>query len=315
MTFASGSSQSTGPMLPGFETFETYTEPARVLWPTPQVGGQGGRHEWAKQGKGGRDLTSEVMADALNPPISSAGASPASPSPTPASAEETPTNDGFGRSSYESYARLSPDGSWLRMYQDSFQSMLDGSLEECSGTWPRAGTMRNGTSYRRLMSERPTSASGSSSWPTPRSHEAGDYQYDGGNRDRKRPTLTGAAKMWPTPNVPSGGRTLPEGTTRTGMTPDGKKRQVDLNQAVKRWPTPSVDTSGGGHTGLAGGQGNRLKLYEMLGYEAGKLMASQSLNPYWVEWLMGLPLGWTELPDLKDSATPSSPPSQSTSGG
>jgi len=31
-------------------------------WPTPQVGGQGGRKEWANQGKGGKDLTSEVQS-------------------------------------------------------------------------------------------------------------------------------------------------------------------------------------------------------------------------------------------------------------
>jgi hypothetical protein len=36
------------------------------------------------------------------------------------------------------------------------------------------------------------------------------------------------------------------------------------------------------------------------------------LNPTWVEWLMGFPLGWT---DLEDSETPSSPRSPNTSDG
>jgi hypothetical protein len=36
------------------------------------------------------------------------------------------------------------------------------------------------------------------------------------------------------------------------------------------------------------------------------------LNPAWVEWLMGFPIGWT---DLGPSETPSSPQSQSTSDG
>jgi hypothetical protein len=36
------------------------------------------------------------------------------------------------------------------------------------------------------------------------------------------------------------------------------------------------------------------------------------LNPTWVEWLMGFPLGWT---DLEPSATPSSRKSSSSSGG
>jgi hypothetical protein len=36
------------------------------------------------------------------------------------------------------------------------------------------------------------------------------------------------------------------------------------------------------------------------------------LNPTWVEWLMGFPLGWT---DLEDSETPSSHKSPNTSEG
>jgi hypothetical protein len=74
----------------------------------------------------------------------------------------------------------------------------------------------------------------------------------------------------------------------------------NLREIVHLWPTPSSHNGTGGATGLAGGQGNRLKLYKMLGEEEGKKMACQSLNPYWVEWLMGYPLGWT---DLKDSGT------------
>lgn len=48
-----------------------------------------------------------------------------------------------------------------------------------------------------------------------------------------------ASGLWPTPSVPNGGRALPEGTTLTGKTPDGKKRQVDLRQVLKaNLPTP-----------------------------------------------------------------------------
>jgi hypothetical protein len=41
-----------------------------------------------------------------------------------------------------------------------------------------------------------------------------------------------------------------------------------------------------------------LKLYKMLGEEEGKKMGCQSLNPNWVEWLMGWPIGWTDLRPL-----------------
>lgn len=44
------------------------------------------------------------------------------------------------------------------------------------------------------------------------------------------------------------------------------------------------------------------------GQSSGEATPPTSLNPAWVEWLMGFPIGWT---DLEGSATPSSPPSPS----
>jgi hypothetical protein len=47
---------------------------------------------------------------------------------------------------------------------------------------------------------------------------------------------------WPTPTTPSGGQTPPEGTSATGITPDGKKVQVTLKDvaAITSWPTPQM---------------------------------------------------------------------------
>ncbi len=54
--------------------------------------------------------------------------------------------------------------------------------------------------------------------------------------------------MWPTQNVPNGGRKPKHGMSATGMTPDGKKRQVGLENAVEmeareNWPTPTNSMS------------------------------------------------------------------------
>ena len=53
--------------------------------------------------------------------------------------------------------------------------------------------------------------------------------------------LDGSPVMWATPDVgmTKGSRTLPPGTTTTGITPSGKKRQVGLTNEVRFWPTPT----------------------------------------------------------------------------
>jgi len=71
--------------------------------------------------------------------------------------------------------------------------------------------------------------------------------------------MSGSSRDWSTPNVPNGGRKLKGGMSETGMTPDGKKRQVGLQN--------------------------------QLGASAGQL------NPAWVAQLQGLPDGWLDLPD------------------
>ena len=142
-------------------------------------------------------------------------------------------------------------------------------LATSSVIWPSAGMMRNGRCYPQPSLERRTSGEGSGLWPTPR----------------------------------HGKTTSEEGETWLKRKQDGKVSTPPLSLAVKMWPTPSSHNKTGGATGLAGGSGNRLKLYKMLGEEEGKKLGCQSLNPYWVEWLMGFPLGWTVC---EDSATPAS---------
>lgn len=55
-----------------------------------------------------------------------------------------------------------------------------------------------------------------------------------------------ATALWKTPDVPNGGRAMPEGTTDTGLTPEGKKLTVGLENQSRMWPTPSAaqDTKG-----------------------------------------------------------------------
>jgi hypothetical protein len=138
-----------------------------------------------------------------------------------------------------------------------------------------------------------------------------------------------AAMMWPTPNVPNGGRRVPDNAEiNGGNTPtnylNGKKMHVCLEQAVKWWPTPTKsDGCGGpGCSGREGGMNLRtaVTLPTPCSQDAknstlpisqrdrdsipGHLLRSGEkpggqLNPTWVEWLMGWPLGWTDLQPLE----------------
>jgi len=86
------------------------------------------------------------------------------------------------------------------------------------------------------------------------------------------------------------------------MTPDGKKRQVDLQHAARMverglWPTPTARDWRSGHAS----ENTHAKNSRPLSEVAARGEVIGQLNPQWVEWLMGFPLGWT---DLEGSETP-----------
>jgi hypothetical protein len=136
-------------------------------------------------------------------------------------------------------------------------------------------------------------------WPTPTVN-----MVTGGAND-EAPTvqagrhglnLKGAVRMWPTPTVPSGGRTMrAEDILAKGMTPNGK-RQVGLWNAVKLWSTPTMrDYRGACHPDRIV-NGRRMNVAETEVHTMNLTdRVGGTLNPMWVEWLMGFPIGWTDL--------------------
>ena len=99
---------------------------------------------------------------------------------------------GCGQSTPVSLAKLSPAGSWLKMFGDSYQSLLWGERGEdselFSGTWLTWGIVLDGVVMELPMLERRTEGTGCSSWPTPRANKP-----EGFSRDDFRPTLAMAA--------------------------------------------------------------------------------------------------------------------------
>ena len=186
-----------------------------------------------------------------------------------AQVSKTAPGQDSGQSFTESFASYDRDTSSWRTSQ---ASLLTG-WEEFSETWPKAGTMRSGRCYRRQMSAHRTYVNESSSphiteFPTPAATSYGSSGNEGGGNtlSAHRPSLETMARKnkWPTPTVRQGGYI-------GGRIRDGKISRDTLDVAVQH--TDNKEKTGG------------------------------QLNPTWVEWLMGFPLGYT---DLKPSATPSS---------
>ena len=63
--------------------------------------------------------------------------------------------------------KLSPNGSWVKMYGDYCQARMDGSFEEYSGTFPTWGLMLDGVAYELPISERSTEEKDWELLPTP----------------------------------------------------------------------------------------------------------------------------------------------------
>ena len=195
------------------------------------------------------------------------------------------------------------------MCQTSFLETEADGFPEYLQTWPKSGLMRDGTVYQQVNLAHHTEEIESGLWATPttmdwlpqRSKEALLRQATTTRKGRTRPSNLreqvdpNTVKMWPTPNAreKGGGEYQDPEKIKARME---KGYQTNLGDAVKLWPTPRA--SKGMSMKLTKGMANlRHKKYletEVAYQEGGN---GGQLNPTWVEWLMGYPLGWTDLKD------------------
>lgn len=175
---------------------------------------------------------------------------------SPASARRAKTKGICGENLPVSFASLNPDGSWQKMFQGSSQVNLDGSSDAFCGTWPRSGMMQNGIVSRLPPLVPLTCVTEFLSLPTPTAQEGG-FNKSPGKNSKIRPTLTTMARknLWPTPR------------SRDYFPPDWTREK----------------------RGAHAGDDLVTAVYKQEGLKSGG-----SLNPTWVEWLQGFPLGWTD---------------------
>lgn len=152
-----------------------------------------------------------------------------------------------------------------------------------SPTLPRSGWMRSGRLYPQPRLALPIAGRESGYWQTPVADDAVKW----------------ADVMWPTPTVC--GNYNRKGASATSG--DG------LATVVKQFPTPTLrDYTGGAKWANRQRDGNPRPVGDMTLPDVVEANGG-SLNPPWVEWLMGWPIGWTALKLLAMGKYQSRPPS------
>jgi len=166
----------------------------------------------------------------------------------------------YGQSAPVLLGRFDPDTPSLKTSQTCLTDTGEIGLSEYSGTFPRSGMMRSGTVYQLPNLARTITEIGFGLLPTP-------VASDMGSASQKRIDQTGHPKaalreavFWPTPNASQGGTTGNWKPVRDS----GHTVQLSLAQSVRNLRIQQGKPFGG-------------------------------LNPTWVEWLMGFPLGHTDL--------------------
>lgn len=231
----------------------------------------------------GSEISETAEPTTSSPSTSSAEGSPVSRSVGPAVVWVRPTSDGSGRSSDESLASYDRESrSWR-----TFQNSLGGDSTRYSATFPRSGMTRSGRLYRLRPLVRRIYGRGSLLWPTPDASvvNAGEslenwqarrarvrLQHKNGNGFGM--PLAIAGRLWPTATA-NDRKGAPYQKGKSGQ------RYATLVGACRMFPTPAArDPSSRGRPGQLPTELNGLP------------------NPTFVEWLMGFPLGWTDLEGL-----------------
>lgn len=244
---------------------------------------------------------------------SSLRATHASPSARPDNAKAPTIPAISGPSSAPATSECSPDMSSLKMSKAT--SRLDSPLS--SQIWKKMVTQRRGEYSARLKSAQARSASASSSWGTPRSSDG-----------EKGPNMSFGAGGTPLPSRAANWSTPCSGDDATTARPRlsrilTNRKTEYLSRQTLMWPAPAArDVKGTNSEKHCTETGTGRKHMDQLpnfvafnfptlhphpttsphGNESSK--STRRLNPRFVEWLMEIPIGWTDCDCVEMESCP-----------
>ena len=253
-------------------------------------------------------------------PMSFAEDIPANRSASQAVKEAKKTKDISGLKCIDLYESVGLDGSFPRMLVDTLNSVST----RYSLHWKLKDTPSGRLLFQRALSMPRTKETGSGLlhtptakgnqmdpsmnsgwlWGTPAAADAVGSTGGGQGKSLRTDVHNYPGELWATPNTmdhlpPRSEESLKKLATghRKGRSrPSNLREQVD-DKTMALWPTPRANKVHPTITDKNREQlasRNKGNLEEVI---AGHTKASGQLNPTWVEWLMGFPLGHTELKD------------------
>jgi hypothetical protein len=200
-----------------------------------------------------------------------AGDTLASPFQPQVSSKEKPTRATSGRKCTESFEKHAQDGSFARMFADTLASVLT----PLPHNWKMTASPSGRLLFQLAPSARRTGETDSGLWATPQARDyfpphKPEYIAKQKAKGHGMRNLNDEVHLWPTPraNEETGGPSIPP----------NRQGGMALKTAVLIWPTPTASRRSG------------LQSH-------GKNAILGTLNPAWVEAMMGYPPGWTSLTD------------------
>lgn len=213
----------------------------------------------------------------------------------------TAKGQGYGEKWLGLLGRYDPDSHSLKTVQLSLIEDLTG----CCPTLPRWGLMLGGELYPQPIPALCTGENESGYWPTPNTE---GFRSDGelallakqASTHKEYLLMSDRAckskreRFWPTPTTQDNVQ-----IRGVGAAANAPSRGTTLSGAVMMWPTPQAsDNRDRGNASTPAiarriEKGKQVMLSMWFSSENGRL------NPEWVEWLMGWPLGHTGLKPLE----------------